>query len=177
MKPYIFISGSRKILQKARNNEETYDIIYRRSHPVLWSAFYYSIVFVPIAVLTYRGRYYNVFVDQVGLDQDAIMYKNITKRSVRILITILFNLLALVVLFLTDERVQEIARSIRCELSGVKCADNLGWLSFRLNALSQSIKGDYSSLNTQSCLAEALPISWIHNQYSVVALMTEKTAE
>lgn len=30
-----------------------------------------------------------------------------------------------------------------CELSGVKCADNLGWLSFRLNALSQSMKVIY----------------------------------
>lgn len=106
-----------------------------------------------------------------GMDEQEIMNKIRAKMPHRIVMTIFANLAAMIGLILMSPRVREIAISLYHEIMGYDSYRNLGWLSHRMNAVSQSYHGDYSALNSQSFISQDLPLSWIHHHYGMTLML------
>lgn len=105
------------------------------------------------------------------MEKEEVIRKIRKKLPVRMVSTVLFYLLAALLLILKSERVREILTSIYFEIRGIHSYRNLGWISYRLQAVSQSLKGDFSQLNSDYYVAESLPISWIRSNYGILPLM------
>ncbi|MBQ6834431.1 MAG: toll/interleukin-1 receptor domain-containing protein [Lachnospiraceae bacterium] len=105
-----------------------------------------------------------------GINSQDIQRKRQKKMPYRIVATVLANIAAVVLLFATSSRVREIVRSIYYEIMGYQGWGNLGWISHRMQAISQSLNGDYSALNSDYFISQQLPMSWIHHHYGILVL-------
>ena len=106
-----------------------------------------------------------------GMDEQEILNKIRSKMPHRIVMTIFANLAAMIGLIVMSPRVREIAISLYHEIMGYDSYQNLGWISHRMNAVSQSYHGDYSTLNSQSFISQDLPLSWIHHHYGMALML------